>query len=303
MIFGKKKREKIRQNIIDNLTLCRLQGDLLAVEAAIRDNAPKTASEEGRAFKKFVNGVINDITNSIRRSNVEELSVDRAKAQNALKAFRAAHSEKEFEISEDTEKFAKYIDKHLFKKDKDGINKLSFALMFALDDRNSEYQCPEESLEVVSEVLFNDAKRLGKLYSAYRKNYEAIHKQWPSEAEGFKSFARALAIAVMPLCVSGIFATVSYVMHKKAASDAFKNMTLSETNASLAFYLTLIGEMKDKDEKKRNEMVDELLNKLSNIRSDAEYKWYVEGVDVPECREKIELCNMALKRLGQILGV
>ena len=92
-------------------------------------------------------------------------------------------------------------------------------------------------------------------------------------------------------------------MHKKAASDAFKNMTLSETNASLAFYLTLIGEMKDKDEKKRNEMVDELLNKLSNIRSDAEYKWYVEGVDVPECREKTELCNMALKRLGQILGV
>ena len=43
MIFGKKKKEKIRQNIIDNLTLCRLQGDLLAVEAAIRDNAPKTA--------------------------------------------------------------------------------------------------------------------------------------------------------------------------------------------------------------------------------------------------------------------
>ena len=303
MIFGKKKREKIRQNIIDNLTLCRMQGDLLAVEAAIRDNAPKTASEEGGAFKKFVNSVITDIGNSVRRNNVEELSVDRAKAQNALKAFRSAHSEKEFDISRDNDDFAKYIDKQLFKKDKDGLNKISFALMLALDDRGTEYQCPEESLEVVSEILFDDSKRLGRLYSAYRKNYESIYQQWPSEAEGFKSFARALAIAVMPLCVSGIFATASYIMHKKAVSDAFKNMTLNEANASLAFYLTLIGEMKDKDEKKRREMVDEFLNKLSNIRSDAEYKWYVEGVDVPECREKIELCNMTLKRLGQILGV
>ena len=107
MIFGKKKRDKIRQNIIDNLTLCRLQGDLLAVEADIRDNAPKTANEEGGAFKKFVNVVITDIGNSFRRNNVEQLSVDRAKAQNQLKAFRAAHSEKEFEISRDTDSFAR----------------------------------------------------------------------------------------------------------------------------------------------------------------------------------------------------
>ncbi|MBQ7343819.1 MAG: hypothetical protein IJW53_03530 [Clostridia bacterium] len=303
MIFGKKKRERIRQNIIDNLTLCRLEGDLLAVEAAIRDNAPKEASEEGGAFKRFVNGVINDINNSFRRQNVEGLSVDKAKAGEALKAFRAAHSEKELELSRDTEKFRKYIDKHLFKKDKDGLGKISFALIFALDGRNNEYQCPEESLEVVSEILFDDSKRLGRLYNRYRKNYEAIHQQWPSEAEGIKGFGRALALALMPLCVSGVFAAVSYAMHKKAAREAFKNMTPNETNASLAFYLTLIEEMKNADEGKKKEMVDELLRKLSNIRSDAEYKWYVEGLDVPECKAKIELCNMALKRLGQIIGV
>jgi cupin superfamily acireductone dioxygenase involved in methionine salvage len=303
MIFGKKKRKQIRQNIVDNLTLCRIEGDLLAVEAAIRDNAPKEANEEGGAFKKFFNGMINDINNSFRRQNVEELSVDKAKAQEALKAFRAAHSKNNFEISRDTEKFGKYIDKHLFKKDKDGLSKLSFALIFALDGRNNEYQCPEESLEVVSEILFDDAKRLGRLYNRYRKNYEAIHQQWPSEAEGIKGVGRALALAIMPLCVSGILATVSYAMHKKNAKEAFKNMTLNETNASLAFYLTLIEEMKNTDEGKKKEMVDELLTKVSNIRSDAEYKWYVEGLDVSECKAKIELCNMTLKRLGQILGI
>ena len=247
--------------------------------------------------------MINDIGNSFRRQNVQELSVEKAKAEEALKAFRAAHDEKDLEISQDTEKFGKYIDKHLFKKDKDGLSRLSFALIFALDGRNNEYQCPEESLEVVSEILFDDSNRLGRLYSRYRKNYEAIHQQWPSEATGIKGVGRVLALAIMPLCVSGIFATVSYAMHKKAAKEAFKNMTLNETNASLAFYLTLIEEMKNADESKKKEMVDELLTKVSNIRSDAEYKWYVEGLEIPECKAKIELCNMTLGRLGHILGI
>ena len=61
--------------------------------------------------------------------------------------------------------------------------------------------------------------------------------------------------------------------------------------------------MKGADEGKKKEMVDELLTRVSNIRSDAEYKWYVEGLDVPECKGKIELCDMTLKRLGQILGI
>lgn len=302
MTFGKRKKEKIRQNIVDNLTLCRLEGDLMAVEAAIRDNAPKAANEEGGAFRKFVNGVITEINNSIRRMNTQELSVDRAKAQNALEAFRASHSEKELELSKDLEKFRKYIDKKLFKKDRDGLAKLSFALIFALDERNQEYQCPEESLEVVSEILFDDPKKLGRLYSHYKSNYEKIHERWPSEPDGLKGVGMALALALLPVCVSGVIALVGYIMHRKATREALKNMTPSETNATLAFYLTLVDEMKD-NEKIRREMVDELLKKIDNIRSDAEYTWYVEGVNIPEAKKKVELCDLATKRLGQILGV
>ncbi len=303
MIFGKRKREKIRQNIIDNLTLCRLEGDLLAVEAAIRDNAPKTTPDEGGPIKKFINGVITEISNSIKRLNTQELSVDKAKAQSALKAFRAAHTDADFAISQDTEKFRKYIDKNLFKKDIDGVAKLSFALIFALDEKNHEYQCPEESLEVVSEILFDDPKRLGKLYRHYRNNYEKIHSSWLGETEGIGGFSKALALALMPMCVSGVLATISYLVHKKEARDAFCAMSSGETNSTFAFYLTLIEEVGGTDEEKRRNMVDELLGKIDNIRADAEYRWFVEGVDVPECKEKIEVCDLTLKRLGQILGV
>ena len=304
MIFGKRRRERIKQNITDNLTLCRLEGDLLAVEAAIRDNAPRTSPEEGGPIKRFINNVINDLNNSVRRFNTQELSVDRAKAQNALKAFRSEHSTKDFEISEDVEGFRKYIDKHLFKKDNDGVARLCYALIFALEDKEREYQCPEESLEVVSEILFNDPKRLGILYSRYRKNYEALYKNQPNEFEiGLNlgsGLGSLLALSVLPVCVTGLVTLISYARNKRAAAQAFKNLSPSETNATLAFYLTLIEEISD--EEKRREMIDELLKKVDNIRADAEYKWYVEGEDIPDCKTKIEACELTLKRLGHILG-
>ena len=98
MIFGKRKKEYIKQNITDNLTLCRLEGDLLAVEAAIRDNAPKAYETEGGRFKKFVNEIMTEIGNMARSVNVRELSVDKEKARKAVQIFRASHSEKELEI-------------------------------------------------------------------------------------------------------------------------------------------------------------------------------------------------------------
>ena len=90
MIFNKRKKEKIRQNIIDNLTLCRLEGDLLAVEAAIRDNAPKAEPEvEGNRIKKFVAGLVNELGNTVRAATVRELSVDKEAAADAIKSFCA----------------------------------------------------------------------------------------------------------------------------------------------------------------------------------------------------------------------
>jgi hypothetical protein len=76
-----------------------------------------------------------------------------------------------------------------------------------------------------------------------------------------------------------------------------------EINAVLAFYLTLIGEMREQNEATKRQMVDELLGKVDNIRADAEYKWFVEGDNAPECKKKIELCDLTIVRLGKILGI
>lgn len=307
MIFGKRKKEYIKQNILDNLTLCRLEGDLLAVEAAIRDNAPKTYETEGGRFKKFVNEIMTEIGNMARSVNVRELSVDKEKARKAVQIFRASHSEKELELSKNTDEFKKYIEKNLFKNDKDGLKRLSFALFFAIDERNHEYQCPEESLEVVSEIIFDDPKKLGRLYSCYKNNFEKISKQFPDNIDSALGIGTgiggALAMSLIPFCVTGAVALMGYILNKKSVNDALKNMSPCETNSVLAFKLTLIEVSKELGEEKRKEMTDALLVEIGGIRSDAEYKWYVEGINIPECREKINTCELALSRLAKILGV
>lgn len=306
MIFGKRRKEKIKQNIIDNLTLCRLEGDLLAIEATIREHSPKTTPESSGPIRHFINEIITKICNKIKRINTQELSVKKEKARNALWEFRSSHSADDFKISQDADAFRRYIDKMLFKKDRDGIEKLSFALIFAIDGMSREYQCPEESLEVVSEILFDDCKRLGILYDRYKNNFEKTHSACPSEFEAGlnigSGLGSALALSVLPVCVTGLITFVSYVRKKREAKIAFKNLSASETNATFAFYLTIIEEFVNGDQDKLKEMLDELLKKLDNIRADAEYKWYVEGVNIPDCKRKIEVCDLSLKRLSEILG-
>lgn len=307
MIFNKRKKERIRQNIIDNLTLCRLEGDLLAVEAAIRDNQPQTAnSEEGGIFKKFFGNLFCEINNMTRAANVRELSVDKEKAIEAVKKFRATHSESDLELCKNIEEFKAYINKKLFKNDKDGLGRLSFALIFALDERNSEYQFPQESLEVVSEILFDDSKKLGRLYASYKNNYIKIQKPLTGSLEnafGFAGIGSALALSVVPMFVTGIMAAIGHVINRNAAQVSFANMSPNETNAILAFRLTLIEYSNELGKEKRKEMTDAFLEMIDSLRSDAEYKWFVEGVNIPDCRDKIETCNLTLTRLSKILGV
>ena len=300
----KKRKTRIKQNITDNLTLCRLKGDLFAVEANIREtNHKATPSDEGSRVKKFINGILNEITNATKSFTSEkESNYDRDRAQNAIKSFRLAHDQKDLAISEKPEEFKKYMDKHLFKKDADGIGRISFALVFAIDERNHEYQCPVESLEVVSELIFDDARRLGKLYSIYKNNYVKLQRTFPTDLEGGIGASIGSVINKLPASMAGMLSRVGMAINQKATNKALANMSANETNSLLAFRLTLIEVTKDLSEQRRKELINDMLEYIGNIRSDAEYRWYVEKDNIPECRDKIESCNLALARLGKIVS-
>ena len=306
MTFGKRKREKTKRTVATNLTYCRLLGDLYAVEASIRDNAPKTPNDEGGTIRRFINKIINDVNNAVRRYNTTSLTVDREKARRALDEFRAEHSGNELKMSENADEFGAYITKKLFKKDKDGLERMAYALMFAIDERNREYQCPEESLEVVSEILFNDPKTLGRLYSSYKSNYMSISAGASEFEKGLglgMGLGGAIALSLLPVGITGAISLFEHLRRRRCANAAFSRMQENEANASLAFYLTMIEASHTLSDAKRKAMIDELLERVTNLRADAEYKMYVEGENAPDCRSKIRLCELTLKRLGVIIGV
>ena len=289
---------------MDNLTLCRLKGDLFAVEANVRETAYKaTPSDDGSRVKKFINGILNEITNATKSFTAEkESNYDKDRAQNAIKSFRLAYDPKDLAISEKPEEFKKYMDKHLFKKDTDGLGRISFALVFAIDERNHEYQCPEESLEVVSEMIFDDAKRLGKLYSIYKNNYVKLQSTFPTDLESGIGASIGSVLNKLPASMAGMLSRVGMAINQKATNKALSNMSANETNSLLAFRLTLIEVTKDLSEQRRKELINDMLEYMGNIRSDAEYRWYVEKDNIPDCRDKIESCDLALARLGKIVG-
>ena len=80
-------------------------------------------------------------------------------------------------------------------------------------------------------------------------------------------------------------------------------MSPSETKAAFAYALTLIEVTKDLAENERKQMIDEFLNSVDNARADAEYKWFAERESIPDCRDKIAVCDRAIERLSKILGV
>ena len=300
----KRRKARIKQNIMDNLTLCRLKGDLFAVEANVRETPYKaTPSDDGSRVKKFINGILNEITNATKSFTAEkESNYDKDRAQNAIKSFRLAYDPKDLAISEKPEEFKKYMDKHLFKKDTDGIGRIYFALVFAIDERNHEYQCPEESLEVVSEMIFDDAKRLGKLYSIYKNNYVKLQSTFPTDLESGIGASISSVLNKLPASMAGMLSRVGMAINQKATNKALSNMSANETNSLLAFRLTLIEVTKDLGEQRRKELINDMLEYIGNIRSDAEYRWYVEKDNIPDCRDKIESCDLALARLGKIVG-
>ena len=311
----KRKRNRIRQTIITNLTYARMQGDLFAIDAAIRDNdtkimqnsaASESQAEDMGAFKKIWNGIKTEIGNSLKKMNAMELAAKRDRAQTALNSFKSAHTEKELRLGNDPELLRGYMEKTVFKDDRDGRGRLAFALMYVIDDKH-EYQRPEESLEFVSEILFGDSKRLGALYSKFTENYVALNKSCYTEFERGLGVGIGLGglatFSILPAAVSGAVALIRYICGEVNARESCEKLTAGEAYTTLAFGLTLIEASigKASDDTVRD-MIDEQLEHIDSIRADAEYTWTAERSFVDECRERIAACDRAFKRLTEIIG-
>ncbi len=305
----KKKYLNNRALIVKNLTYLRLKTDLASIEAEMEDNQPIQKENSRNIITKVISSITTEVANNLRRKTTQELSVEKKTALENLQEFERVNDLKELSLSADGEKFKAFINKELFKKDKYNLGKNQFALSLMLTDKN-RYLRADDSLRVVSSILFNDEGYMSELYQKFSQNFFAIQKVENPEKKlllpifAASSFIFGAFDAIIYTGILGIASLVRRIENKKLMKEALENLKPSELQASLALKLTQIElsrALMPKAEWKN--LIDDLLRLTSNFRSDCEYEWLIEQLDAKANMEKIEVLNLTIKRLSHIIGI
>lgn len=288
-----KKQDKIKNLCIANLTYCRLKADLAAVELEIAGNSPVTETAESNVFKKIWNKAKTALDNEIRKKTTEELEKEKAAALKELARFESQYSAKELQLAKDSVKLKKFIDKTLFKKDTNGLNRVQFALSLILDARYT-YQRPMQSIQIVSDLLFDDATYMQGLYELLSKNFKYLRNDVIPTVDELFSLVPSL----------GNVSLQSFINRKKQRDfkASIEKLSANQVGTILAVKLTLVEKAKTLlSYEDWENMLDETLQFIGDIRADAEYRKVFTGQDDGVSDEVFSLCSSAVNRLAELV--
>ena len=288
-----KKQEKIRKLCIANLTYCRLTADLAAVEMEIAGNSPVAETEASNFLRKIWNKAKTALDNEIRKKTTEELQKDRDAALRELARFESQHTEKELQFAKDSAQLKKLVEKALFKKDKNGLSKVQFALSLILDDTYT-YQRPAQSMQIVSDILFDDATYMQGLYELLCKNFKYLHNDTIPTVDELFSLIPSL----------GNVSLQSFINRSKQRNfkTSLEKLSADQVGTLLAIKLTLAEKAKALLAYEAWEIfVDETLQFIGDIRADAEYRKVFTAQDEGVSDEVFSLCSLAVNRLAELV--
>ena len=288
-----KKQDKIKNLCIANLTYCRLKADLAAVELEIAGNSPVAETEESNFLKKIWNKAKTALDNEIRKKTTEELQKDKEAALRELARFESQHTEKELQLAKDSIQLKKFVEKVLFKKEKNGLNKVQFAISLLLDN-NYTYQRPAQSMQIVSDILFDDATYMQGLYELLCKNFKYLHNDTLPTVDELFSLAPSW----------GNVSLQSFINRSKQRNfkNSLEKLSADQVGTILAVKLTLAEKAKTLLSYEDWEIyVDETLQFIGDIRADAEYKKVFTNQDDGVSEEVFALCSLAVNRLAELV--
>ena len=288
-----KKQEKMRNLCIANLTYCRLKADLAAVEMEIAGNSPVAETAESNFLRKIWNKAKTALDNEIRKKTTEELQKDRGAALHELARFENQHTEKELQFAKDSTQLKKLLEKALFKKDTSGLNKVQFAISLILDDTYT-YQRPAQSMQIVSDILFDDATYMQGLYELLCKNFKYLHNDTIPTVDELFSLIPSL----------GNVSLQSFINRSKQRNfkTSLEKLSADQVGTLLAIKLTLAEKAKALLAYEAWEIfVDETLQFIGDIRADAEYRKVFTAQDEGVSDEVFSLCSLAVNRLAELV--
>ena len=288
-----RKQNKLKTSVITNLTYCRLKADLAAVEMELAGNAPLSQTTETGFLKKVWDIAKRTVKNELRKKTAEELKKDKAAAEAELSRFECVHTPKEYALSSSPAALKKQIGK-LFKRDKYGLEKLHFAFSLLLDDRYA-YQRPEPSLQILSDLLFDEPLYMPELYDALCENFKYLHNGALPTLDELISLAPNLGNVSLQSLIN---------RHKQRRFKAkLRELTGDQLGALLAIKLTVAEKSKALlPQAEWENLADETLKFIDDLRADAEYSWVFGHTDEGVAEETFSLCRLCVARLAEIVA-
>lgn len=289
----RKRQEKLKNLYIANLTYCRLKADCAAVELEIAGNSPLPETEESNFLKKIWKKAKAVLDNEIRKKTTEELEKEKAAAEAELARFEEQHEEKDLQLAANPLQLKTLIDKHLFKKEDNGLGKLQFALSLILDNRYT-YQRPSQSLQIISDILFDDAEYMQTLYDALYKNFKTLRNDVLPSVNDLLSLTPSW----------GNVSLRSFINRRKQRkfAESLAQLSTNQVGGVLAVRLTIAEKAKTLlSQEEWENLIDETLHFVGDIRADAEYTKVFTAQDNGVSEEIFSLCTLAVNRLAELV--
>lgn len=207
MLFGRKQSEssnekanetmsleQLQERFLNSLTLYRLNADLKINGEHIKSHEPVDLTSKKGIDKMWNKRVVNK--RKAKSSN--KLSVQRKYILDQISAFKAEGKSFDEEWAQNAEKLHQVFCTELFPSDVSNMAKNLFALRFALDN-TYKFVYGDQTLEHVSNALFNDNHHIAKLLNSFSGHYAEI------ATEQFKNVEKGILIG---LGVASVAATV-----------------------------------------------------------------------------------------------
>ena len=243
-----KKYEKIESKVRLNLDYIRLKADVYAVGALIRDTepTPQPVEENLSFFAKTFSTIKSRIKDKVGQIAKEELLKKEVLAKQALKEFEESHCEKQLKLSAKEDKLKKILSKKLFKNDDGSLARLQYGLTYAIAD-NHQYQCYEDSLRAVSEILFENPEKLIEVINSFVENYKKLEiKKFENiVADNSEINWKTISSEIKGVFKSFVFSAFKFDgVNNDKESAKINQMSKNSLLTELAIMLTLLEETK-----------------------------------------------------------
>ncbi len=119
-----------------------------------------------------------------------------------------------------------------------------------------------------------------------------------------KITAITLVTSLAFLGINGLGFSVLNKLEKRDIIKEFRNMSVKDLNFLFSIKAAIIQEAR---RRVPNEVlkttIDDCLNWMNDLRSDAEYMLIIERTDAVNAKKKIKSCNLLTERLAEIVGI